>query len=318
MKIIKKLKHYLFSILYYFFSGLKAADKKMMSADSNNKDGDGGNIEIQNEEESVYKDLLRGEITQEVRELRHEMYYSERESHKYKYIGNGVAVKKDSLFSEEMKNLEHSDGFPIQIVQVNYEDTGGLNVNLDKNSGKNLGRSYTIEIKRKFTPRFKLEEFCNKLVVKRVDEKHAMLDFYVTKYRSQFKHRQKVFTNEMEKIYMGDKLSDVLMFDSVKFITNKAYGAYDLIIFEYNNIEFDNIVEYEGNYVLKFFADIVCDGEDIVKEFYDKKADEKFKTHARRDKQPIMNVGDMIAVHNEKMEKEEPNNEAERLFNSLL
>ena len=63
---------------------------------------------MQDEENNVLHDLLRGEVTQEVRELRHEMYYAERESHKYKYTGNGTAVKKNSLY----------DGGNIRFIYV--------------------------------------------------------------------------------------------------------------------------------------------------------------------------------------------------------
>lgn len=280
----KKLNARLYTFFVYIFYGLRAADKAAFSSDSS-ANGNKGNIEVQDEEQSVYKDLLRGEVTQEVRELRHEMYYSERESHKYKYVGNGIAVKKNDIFSDEVKGLENSDGFKVILVQNNAEDTGGVRDALEMGDH----REYTLKIERNFIPRFRIEEFTHKLVVKAVDDKHVMLDFYLTKYESQFNRRHRPFLNEVDRIYQGDKQSDVLDFHGVHFVTFRAWGASDLVEYKFENVEFDNIVEFNGDYVLKFFADIV-ESSDMLDEFYDKVAAEKNANHERRKGKNTINL----------------------------
>ena len=280
----KKLNARLYTFFVYIFYGLKAADKAAFSSDSS-ANGNKGNIEVQDEEQSVYKDLLRGEVTQEVRELRHEMYYSERESHKYKYVGNGIAVKKNDIFSDEVKGLENSDGFKVILVQNNAEDTGGVRDALEMGDH----REYTLKIERNFIPRFRIEEFTHKLVVKSVDDKHVMLDFYLTKYESQFNRRHRPFLNEVDRIYQGDKQSDVLDFHGVHFVTFRAWGASDLVEYKFENVEFDNIVEFNGDYVLKFFADIV-ESSDMLDEFYDEVAAEKNANHERRKGKNTINL----------------------------
>lgn len=281
---LKKLNAKLYTFFVYIFYGLRAADKAAFSSDSS-ANGNKGNIEVQDEEQSVYKDLLRGEVTQEVRELRHEMYYSERESHKYKYIGNGIAVKKNDIFSDEVKGLENSDGFKVILVQNNAEDTGGVRDALEMGDH----REYTLKIERNFIPRFRIEEFTHKLVVKAVDDKHVMLDFYLTKYESQFNRRHRPFLNEVDRIYQGDKQSDVLDFHGVHFVTFRAWGASDLVEYKFENVEFDNIVEFNGDYVLKFFADIV-ENSDMLDEFYDEVAAEKNANHERRKGKNTINL----------------------------
>ena len=281
---LKKLNARLYTFFVYIFYGLRAADKAAFSSDSS-ANGNKGNIEVQDEEQSVYKDLLRGEVTQEVRELRHEMYYSERESHKYKYVGNGIAVKKNDIFSDEVKGLENSDGFKVILVQNNAEDTGGVRDALEMGDH----REYTLKIERNFIPRFRIEEFTHKLVVKAVDDKHVMLDFYLTKYESQFNRRHRPFLNEVDRIYQGDKQSDVLDFHGVHFVTFRAWGASDLVEYKFENVEFDNIVEFNGDYVLKFFADIV-ESSDMLDEFYDKVAAEKNANHERRKGKNTINL----------------------------
>lgn len=309
--MFKRLYMWLYTTAFYLFSGLRAADKVAFAAKDTSGNGDGANIEVQNEEKSVYKDLLRGEITQEVRELRHEMYYAERESHKYKYVGNGVAVKKNKLFDDEVKGLENSDGYKVQLIQNNREDTEGVADNLVEYDYRlKEQRNYTIKIERNFIPRFRIEEFANKVVVKRIDEKHVLLDIYVTKYESQFNRRHKPFLNELEAVYMGDTQSDIIDFDTLAFTTFKAYGADDLIYYKYNNIKFDNIVEFNGDYVLKFFADIECDGDDLINEFYDEIAAKKNAEHAPRKDKNTINILDVV-----KVEPEYNVDEAEKLIN---
>lgn len=304
--MLEKIKHKIYSFFIMLFFGMKAADKLAFSNNKEAGDSGKGGIEVQDEEESVYKDLLKGVVTQEVRELRHEMYYSERESHKYKYAGNGLAVKKNDLFSEELKGLENSDGFKVILVQNNQEDTGGVRDALEIGDR----REFTIKVERDFIPRFRLEEFANKLVVKEVDNEHVMLDFYTTKYESQFNRRHRPFLNELDNIYQGFKQSDVLEMKEVHFVTFRAWGAPDLVEFSFNNVEFDTIVEYNGDYVLKFFAD-KNEKNDILNEFYDEIAEQKSQAHEKRKKKNEINLFEVTA----NKEPEYDVDEANRLIN---
>lgn len=279
--MIKKIYNKIRSFFFYIFWGLKSADKIAFGTKEDSSNA-GTVLEQQNEQNSVYKDLLKGEVTQEVKELRHEMYFSERKSHKYKYIGNGVVTKKNEIFDYPGK-IDKTDGFPLQILQPNIEDTGTLSENLSEADYRIKDKKeFTIDIERDFIPRFRLEEFTNKLVVKRINENAVMLDFYTPIYKSQFNTIHKLFLKELEKIYMGDVRSDVIDFKQVEFISFRAFGTDDLKKYTYNNIEFDNILIFDGHYVIKFTADIVNDGEDLINEFYCKEEEEKSRIHAHR------------------------------------
>lgn len=279
--MIKKIYNKIRSFFFYIFWGLKSADKVAFGTKEDSSNA-GTILEQQNEQNSVYKNLLKGEVTQEVKELRHEMYFSERKSHKYKYIGNGVVTKKNEIFDYPGK-IDKTDGFPLQILQPNIEDTGTLSENLSEVDYRIKNKKeFTIDIERDFIPRFRLEEFTNKLVVKRINENAVMLDFYTPIYKSQFNTIHKLFLKELEKIYMGDVRSDVIDFKQVEFISFRAFGTDDLKKYTYNNIEFDNILIFDGHYVIKFTADIVNDGEDLINEFYCKEEEEKSRMHAPR------------------------------------
>ena len=52
--------------------------------------------------------------------------------------------------------------------------------------------------------------------------------------------------------------------------------------YEYENIEFDNILQFDGDYVIRFTADVVKDGDDIIQEFFCKEEDEKSRNHEAR------------------------------------
>ena len=279
--MIKKIYNKIRSFFFYIFWGLKSADKIAFGTKEDSSNA-GTVLEQQNEQNSVYKDLLKGEVTQEVKELRHEMYFSERKSHKYKYIGNGVVTKKNEIFDYPGK-IDKTDGFPLQILQPNIEDTGTLSENLSEVDYRIKNKKeFTIDIERDFIPRFRLEEFTNKLVVKRINENAVMLDFYTPIYKSQFNTIHKLFLKELENIYMGDVRSDVIDFKKVEFISFRAFGTDDLKKYTYNNIEFDNILIFDGHYVIKFTADIVNDGEDLINEFYCNEEEEKSRMHAPR------------------------------------
>ena len=291
--------------------GMRGGDKLLASSNKENDGGDIAGIEQQKEAHNVYADLLRGEVTQEVKELRHEMYYSERKSHDYVYGGGGHAIKRNKVF-DYGGHIETSDGFKVQIVQENKEDASSLiengiysvgeNVELEAKARGDLRlkeeRKFTIEIKRDFFPSFRLEQYATKIVVKRIDNEHVLLDIYVSDGKRQFDNVHKLFLKAIEKIYMGDTRSDIIDFQELNFITANAYGSDDLKFYSYNNIKFDNIISFDGNYVLRFTADIVEDGYDLINDFFDAVADEKSRNHAPRNNAAEISLENIVEAQN--------------------
>jgi hypothetical protein len=285
-KIINRIKSYLIA----FFFGLRSADKKVFGPLDTSANAEGYSVNQEDKKDNVFQHLLRGEVTQEVRALRHEMYYIERESHKYKLkdANTGEGTKKNDIFSQDL-NLEKSDGYPIQLVQENFEVPKRLDESMNKHdlearfsTNKNLDREYTIKIERDFTPKFRLEEYADKIVVKKIDDTHALLDIYSTIYEKQFSRVHRAFLNMLELQYQGTLDPDLTDFKRVSFTTNKAFGSPDLVNYAYKNVVFENIEEFDGFYVLKYYAEIECDGDDLISEFYDAETAKKFEQHAPR------------------------------------
>lgn len=277
----------------YLFIGMRSADDKLTVGGKIGGD-DGITINQQQESKNLYAALLRGEVTQEVIEARHEMYYAERRSHDYIYNGGGRAAKLNKVFDYN-GNIENSDGHRVQIVQdnkldmANYEDYG-IDINY-KEAGIEYGtiknediskKEYTIKILRDFVPKFRLEEFCTKIVVKICEEKR-IIDMYFSKYPVEFDRLSRQFVNAMTQIYMGDVRSELLDFEGLSFVTKNAYGSDDLIRYSYNNFEFKDIILHDGSYVLRFLCDVVEDGSDLVEEFFDEATEQKSREHAPRE-----------------------------------
>ena len=303
---------------FYFFRGLKNVDDVAFTAQKDTTAGSDSTIEQQQEVNSVYKDMLKGELTQEVIELRHEMYFSERRSKKYEYAGGGRAVKKNNVFDYKGK-IEMSDGLPVVLVQDNREDEGSLmdfgiyhmgdKVELDekaKGDLNNMGKKdFTIKIERDFTPRFYLERHVKKIVVKAIDDKHSLIDLYVPMYRSQFDNRDKFFQSELSKIYMGDLRSDLINFTTLSFITYNAGGVDDLIEYRFKNASFENILKFDGSYILRFEVENEIWANDLLDEMYDEATEEKSRNHEPRKNNTISAEVFLAGLEGEKYDTEQ-------------
>jgi hypothetical protein len=277
------------------FKGLKNANDIAFTGNKDTDVGNGSSIEQQKEVQSVYKDMLKGEITQEVIELRHEMYFAERASKKYKYTGNGRAVKMNDIIKYN-GDLETSDGLDISIVQENKEDVGSLldyeiynignEVALGEKSQGDLSKSkqkkFTINIKRDFLAKFNIEQYTEKIVIKQLNDDESIIDIYVNQYMKQFNNIHKLFLKQIEQIYTGDIRNDIIEFNSLSFITNNAYGAEDLLEYEFNNIQFENIIRFNEFYVLRFLGKNVKYGNDLLNDVYDERTAKLNEEHAPR------------------------------------
>ena len=74
--------------LRYLMRGLHSADAEAFEGKTQESE-DGTTAEQQQETNNVYQNLLKGEVTQAVKELRYEMYQAERNSYNYKYSCGG-------------------------------------------------------------------------------------------------------------------------------------------------------------------------------------------------------------------------------------
>lgn len=258
-------------------------------------DGDCGLTIVQDVNQGAHalsKALLRGELTEEVKQLRYRNYKVDREAKKYKYFAPTLALKRKEGKDNKFVSYDKSDGLEVITIQYNYalsEDVLDA-INQIDNGGRGGETKYKIEIKRNFRPRFKIEEFLKKVVVKRFDETHAILDFYFSMYPERFfrtsddkSFRSKPFIHEIENIRDNKIKSDILDMEQMRFVTSHAYKKDDLIEYVFRNLSFKEVVEFDGDYILRFKASIEHDGIDLTAPFYNREMDEKYKNKEKKE-----------------------------------
>ena len=104
---------------------MKSADDKTMGVTREGKIADNA-IEEQIQEQGVLNDLLRGEVTQEVMELRDSNYRVFRHADDYQYLGNGnvVAKTKNMLhfaFFSFFSCLYQKIALPLRRVKIKVQ-----------------------------------------------------------------------------------------------------------------------------------------------------------------------------------------------------
>lgn len=256
---------------------------------------EGGINVVQDVNQGVHelaKALLRGELTEEVKQLRYRNYKIDREAKKYKYFSPTLALKKKEGKDNKFISFDKSDGLEVITIQYNYaisEDVLDA-IKQIENGGRGKKTKYKFEFKRDFIPRFRMEEFAKKVVVKRLDETHAILDFYFSKYPERFfrrsddkSFRSKVFIHEIESIRDKGVKSDMLDVEELRFVTNHAYKQDDLMEFVFKNIMFREVAEFDGDYILRFKASIEHDGIDLTAAFYNKEMAEKYENKEKKE-----------------------------------
>lgn len=289
-KLIKKLK----AILYAIPFGMKAGDEIL--ATSNKETIDGTSIQQQLEHKSVYADLLKGEVTQEVEELRWEMYKAEELANDYKYVGNGQAVKIEQT-EEQKKNRR------LKFSQHNNDIEYGLQESLKM--GESVSDVNKMDYKQrklcKITydnpcVRFKLENYFEKVSVNLKDG--IKTKFYFMNDRTNkklvplinllLKHKEDLASFDSDDIISiksyikrQELLSSILSLEFTTFqATNNVPNG---IMYKFLSPKFNAITD-EGEYVtLEFEWDKYEGGQLLSEKYHSKTAEEKFKNKERRE-----------------------------------
>lgn len=283
---MKKIFTYLKYLWFGFILGMKKTEDETLHSSGNDLDT-GSTINQKVSDHSVAKALLRGEVTQEVIDLRYRTYEVARESTHYTYFSPTLAKKKKPNDNKFLK-VENEENREIVTVQENKLDVETVTDTLLRigDDGKYVDRAkqYNIIMERDCAVRFKLEQFAKKVVVKKGDtETEAILDVYVSKYPDDKVFISKAFVHEVEKIKDQGIRSDVTNIDRLSFETYKAYKLDDMIRFEFGDLKFKCVIEYDGDYILRFVSKIIDGGTDLTKEFYSERMAKKYAEKAPKE-----------------------------------
>lgn len=297
-KLYKRWRLKLSIMANSLFRGMKSADDRVMGMTKEGENASSG-VEEQIAEKGVLNDLLKGEVTQEVKELRDSNYRVYRHADDYQYLGNGNVVSKVKNMLQDDLKVYNPEDFKVLLIQDNKlvvkgllestenVDTEGDVVDEDKNE------RFTLKIERNVFPRFLIEKWIKKIVVRQGDD-DIKLDLYCSSYCRQFMPTDSLFINEMMNIY-GKKTRniDTVDINSIEFITDKAYNSKDLMSYRFEKMKYEKMSMYDKDFVITYSTPINYNLVDITEQFRTKEMDEKYATKARKtDKETVLSFED--------------------------
>ena len=282
---MNKLKKILLNIWYGLPFGLKAAGDEILG--SGEADQARTEVNQQVTDKRVAKHLLKGEVTQEVEELRYRTYRVANESENYKYVGNGIAIKEEKekpkdktrfKFSQENENI-------CQSVLDTMNQVGKYGV-----------EKYRIEIDYNSFVRFKVEKFAKKIDVD-IDEKIGKIEttLHFNTEPDPYDAASMPFINELKKLlnaneYEISRNEIATSIYNLSFTTYKAYNEDDLV--NYSFIKGGKFKEFKQDgyeYLLTLeWDEYLRLPTDLESKYYSKSMAEKYAKKERKEVAPEM------------------------------
>ena len=218
--------------------------------------------------------------------------------------------KIDNISELDGVKLDSFDTYPLQMLIDNAEITLSLEeamgmVHSDKAiknkdlSGDTISATHgvvsskeldvlrpekPVTIIRDFLPSFSIENFTEKLVVRKINETQSLLEFYVSKYPDEENRTTRLFISEIKKATINPRQSNMLDIKGVSFVTFNSIGAENFLEYEYKVLSFDKIIEFGGHYVIKFIGEVTINGKSLIEDYRMDELDEKYKKKEKRKK----------------------------------
>lgn len=289
-RLVKKIKSFLYAIPF----GMKAGDEIL--ATSNKDIADGTSIQQKIQQKNVYAALLQGEVTQEVEELRWEMYKADELANDYKYVGNGQAIKIEE--SEEKKANRR-----LKFTQLNADIEYGLHESLNMAHEARDSEKMDYKTRKLFKitydnpcVRFKLENYLEKVDINL--KNGIKTSFYFIDNKSYKKLVPLV--NELKKAK-----SVLKSFDSDDYTSIKTYVSKNELLCSMETMEFTTLnptnnvpngisykfinptltsIEEKDDYVIMAFDWEKYEGGQLLSEkFHSESAEKKFKEKRKKE-----------------------------------
>ncbi len=281
--MIKKLKQKLKTLIIAFSHGFKNTESEMLGQKTTLSETN--SIEQKMQQNDLAEALLKGEVTEQVEILRDRTYLISDESKKYKVIidtvGTSKAIKK--MAKKTPPKCFNYDGFDIQLVMDNTPIPTSVLQAMESIGGYGIKDNYPLKFEYEYTPKFKLDEYTTKLVIRRSnDGENTLLDLYIPKFTDSFERLVKIFDNELNKIKNGQKKPINIMFETVHFVADKAFGSDDLTPHTFKVNKFIDINEFDGKNVLTYDVTSIGDNTKITEKYKNKKLRNAYSNNERR------------------------------------
>lgn len=189
----------------------------------------------------LMQDLKEGRLTQQVKEFRKHHYQILRESSKYKFK-NGELLMENDVKAMKVTQGDPYDSYRVEVVFDN------------KPIGKSLFEMTEVrplKVQRGVVPRHKLENYTSTIHVRDIDGKNKLIDFYIPNTNENMP-----IVRELEFLRRNPSVNEIVNFTKTSFTTQDV----EMLMFEYRMLAFDKVVEHNGNYIVKMFAEVTTDG----------------------------------------------------------
>lgn len=277
---MNKVKNFFLKLFYGLPFGLKGADTEIMGNSS--KDSNGTTINQEVSDERVAKHLLKGEVTQEVEELRYRTHKVSNESQNFKYLGNGVAIKEE----RQTKNRKK-----FKFTQENENICESVADALKQVGSYGIER-YRLEIDYNSFVRFKIEKYATKIDVN-VNEEEGIIEttLHFNAEPNPYDAVSKPFINELEKLmntknsYALEKNEIASSIRNISFVTYKADNEDDMVTYSFmNGSKFKDIRNVGYEYLITYTWDEYMRVPlDLESKYYSKSMAEKYEKKERKD-----------------------------------
>ena len=274
-----KIKNFFQNLYYGFVYGMKGANDEMFRQ-KHTSNSDGTLILTNASTGSVYKDLLEGRLTQEVKELRYNMYRTYEESRKYRYNGGMRATK--------MKEEEKKDDGVIDFMQENKMICRSVDEELNRVDSYSED-AFTLDVKYESTPQFRLERFTDRFEV--FHDRNSNESFLILYFRSIYVSsdiRYRIFFNFLTGNGLTEDIRNkagVYGLSEVTFSTRSADGIEDFTKFVLKGCTLSGLIipdEPSSPYVMLKYKVGDLKYEKLTDKFYDKSAAQKYENKEKK------------------------------------
>lgn len=329
MNIFKRIELWTRLLIHGLFFGLREADQTMSHQTSGDEAEINHKLELPG---NVFDEMLKQEETEQVQEFRDKSYRVYRESGGYEVVLTGMekdgknfddedselhatATKKVAPDKPRTKQYE-TRNYKVTLIQDAREYENDIETKQKEGeTGEIIDDRKTlifdVTYKDNIIPRFYVERYIQKLVIKENKKGNVRVDLFFSQYARQFMKRDSLFVAELHRIFSGiAPKSDVLAINTLSFVTDKAYGVDDLHRVTLTDFVFKKIDQFDGSFVIEF--ECKSTDEDIVEKYRTKELDEKYAKMEKKGKVTDINAISR-RIEKEEKEKEEQNYESTTL-----
>ena len=223
-------------------------EKNALSQEANSLDEGNASV-LPMGQNQLMQDLKEGRLTQQVKEFRKHHYQVLKEAEKYK-VRWGRDGDFEVLSEQEVAQRRVAQGDPYDYYKVEVSiDNRGTTKSLFEHDSI----TKPIKVRRGVFPNCRIEEYTDLVHVRDIDGKNKLIDFYI----STTKPENRIAMLEARNLMANPGITDFNNITNLSFTTPGG----DMMQFEYKMLAFDKVVEYNGNLIVKMFAEVTKNGQ---------------------------------------------------------